>query len=391
MRCAFKPARTTLPNCYCFEYSVSSVYFQDKELHPKIAEYQMPAGLIAKYIASEFTRFFLLFLAAFILMIVVGNVFGHLSNLFGEWSRFIALLKKTALLIPQMLEFTIPITVLLATIATYSTLNRTSELLAIRTSGVGSWGLTWPVLAVTILISAFSYLSQSYLHPWMQHHWGESKSSSGLPPLWKVGSNQRIFYFGNRPHAGRLETVTLFHWQPEPYRINERTAIAQGEQQKSSWLFRRINQYLFEKDRLEIVQSEQWRLPENEMPSVPFHEPVSAEHLPLVDLYEEIVKRQQEGQDAVKHWVALFQKTAFPFQLLVMVFLGLTLSASHSRRGMAAESLALSCLLAILFWMLNQISLALGQAGMLHPGIAAWSAVVFFSAATYLLHLRVRS
>lgn len=225
----------------------------------------------------------------------------------------------------------------------------------------------------------------------MQQHWTESKTNSGLPPLWKVGSNQRIFYFGKRPYEGRLESVTLFHWKPEPYRILERTAIAQGEQQKSSWLFRRINRYLFEQNRLEIVQSEQWRLPENEMPSVPFQEPVLAENLPLYDLYEEILKRQQEGQDVVNHWVALFQKTAFPFQLLVMVFLGLTLSASHSRRGMAAESLALSCLLAILFWMMNQISLALGEAGMLHPVVAAWGTLIFFSAATFLLHLRIRS
>ena len=35
-------------------------------------------------------------------------------------------------------------------------------------------------------------------------------------------------------------------------------------------------------------------------------------------------------------------------------------SASFYRRGMAAESLAISCLLGILFWMLNQITLAVG-------------------------------
>ena len=97
-----------------------------------------------------------------------------------------------------------------------------------------------------------------------------------------------------------------------------------------------------------------------------------------------------EGQDVTPHRIALFQKSAFPFQLFIMVFLGLALSSSHSRKGMAAESLALSCLLAILFWILNQILLALGDAGELHPFSASWGSIVLFGLISWVLHLRYR-
>ena len=63
-----------------------------------------------------------------------------------------------------------------------------------------------------------------------------------------------------------------------------------------------------------------------------------------------------------------------------MVLIGLGLSASYNRRGMAAESLAISCLLGILFWMLNQITLAVGSAGLIAPFFAAWSGNLIFIA-----------
>ncbi|MEC8478404.1 MAG: LptF/LptG family permease, partial [SAR324 cluster bacterium] len=81
---------------------------------------------------------------------------------------------------------------------------------------------------------------------------------------------------------------------------------------------------------------------------------------------------------------------AFPVQLFVMVFLGLSLSSSHSRKGMAAESMALSCLLAILFWILNQILLALGDAGEIHPLPASWGSIGLFALIAWLLHFRYR-
>jgi lipopolysaccharide export system permease protein len=61
-----------------------------------------------------------------------------------------------------------------------------------------------------------------------------------------------------------------------------------------------------------------------------------------------------------------------------MALLGFALSANHSRRGLAVESLSLSVLLGILFWILNQIFLALGSAGLVIPVLAAWASNLLF-------------
>ncbi|MDP7629981.1 MAG: LptF/LptG family permease, partial [SAR324 cluster bacterium] len=100
---------------------------------------------------------------------------------------------------------------------------------------------------------------------------------------------------------------------------------------------------------------------------------------------------QGEGQDVTRHWVAFYQKLAYPVTLWIMALIGFALSATHSRRGIAVESLALSVLLGILFWILNQIFLALGNAGMAHPALAAWTSNLLFLLLGLSLLVRYRA
>ena len=107
--------------------------------------------MISKYIAFEFFRYFMLFLSAFVLMTIIGNFFGNLGGVFSDWLSFLEFLKETALLLPILFELIIPITILLATVSTFSTFNKNAELTAMRSSGIGGWRLAYPVLALSLI------------------------------------------------------------------------------------------------------------------------------------------------------------------------------------------------------------------------------------------------
>ena len=203
--------------------------------------------MISRYLAGEYSRFFILFLSAFLIMIFIGNVFGNLSIIFEDWEGFLRFLRQTALIIPQLMEFTIPITVLLATITTLSTLNQTSELLAIRASGVGPWNLAWPLLLVTLVIAAVSYLGQNYLSVWMQRQWTETVSTENLQPIWKVGPDNKLYFFGKLPEKGKLESVTLFQWQTEPSGLLNGLRLRRESNKKHPGIFRIFNNTGFQK------------------------------------------------------------------------------------------------------------------------------------------------
>ncbi|MBC8259567.1 MAG: LptF/LptG family permease [SAR324 cluster bacterium] len=351
----------------------------------------MPFKIISKYIASEFIRYYLLFLGSFVLMTLVGNFFGNLADIFTDWFSFLEFLQETALLLPLLLELITPITVLLATIATFSSMNKNAELLAMRSSGIGGWRLASPVLVVALLIAAFAYFSQNYMYTWMHQTWVKQENPNSLQPLWKVGEDQSIYFFGNRQQDGRLNSISSFYWKQNPFQLKARTRIEKGQQQNESWIFNNVQRYFFHDERLQLEHEEQWRVETEKLPTVPFVVPISPHHQPIIDLYQDTLKLQSEGQDVTRHWVEFFQKTAYPFQIFIMVLIGLGLSASYNRREVAAESLAISCLLGILFWILNQITMAVGGAGLILPFFASWSGnIIFFALALWLFsHNRV--
>ena len=343
--------------------------------------------IIPKYIATEFLSYFFLFLSSFVLMTLVGNFFGNLGEVFSNWSNFLEFLQETAMLLPILLEFIIPITVLLATIVTFSSFNKNSELLAMSSSGIGGWRLALPVLLVSIGISIFSYFCQNYIYTWMHQTWVKQENTNRLLPIWKVGVNQSIYYFGKRQEEGQLRDITSFHLEKTPFELVEKTEIERGEKQKNSWIFHNVIKHLFHDDILKVEFIEQWRVEIKKLPRVPFENPIAPHHQPIFDLYEDTIKLQEEGLDVTRNWVEFFQKTAYPFQIIIMILIGLGLSVSHNRRSMVAESVAISCLLGILYWMLNQITMAIGSAGILIPFLAAWSGnFIFLSLSLWLLY-----
>ncbi len=342
--------------------------------------------LIARYVASEFLRFFLLLLAAFVMMILVGNVFSNLSNIFEGWEEFIRFWQETALQVPQILELVVPVTVLLATIACFGALNKTSEVAAMSASGIGGWILVGPILALTLGIGAINYGLQHYATPWMMKNWTQQETQKRLPSLWRLGGADQLYHIGVRTRANEVRRVTLFRWENQPYRLKERTELGRGRLEEKYWRFPKVEQSFFEEAGMLTLRDKETALPLDEFPSVNLTQSQDPHHLPLETLYQEAIRLSREGQDVSRYWVELHQKFAYIVALVVMVLIGFALSASHDRRGTTAESLALSCLLGIVFWMLNQIFLALGGTGYLVPWFAAWgSSLIFLTLATGLL------
>ena len=330
-------------------------------------------GLLVKYIAQEFLKFFGLFLFGFVLISVIGNLFSQLGNAFSSLENFLLFLQETVLFLPGLLELILPMTVLLATITTFNLLNRSSEILAMRSIGMGFFQLAQPVFGGVLLIGLVGYFNQNYLFNWLQAHLAPTQILNTLPPIWKL-KQDNIYYFGLRNLDSTVDQIAIFSWQPSPYRVSQRTTIATGEKQDDTWHLKNIHQRQFSLEESLLQQQSSDRRPLENFPAVSFEPPLDPHHQPLWELYQTSIRLQQEGLDTTQHWVEFYQKLAAPFTLFLMVLMGIALSLSHSRQGRAAEGIALSCLFGILFWVINQIFLALGNAGVLWPFLAAWLA-----------------
>ncbi len=346
-------------------------------------------SLLFRYISFEFTKFFVLLLFAFTVIILVGNLFSRLGDAFSSISEFLRFLKETALLLPILFELVVPITVLLATIATFNSLSRTSEIVAMRAAGMGMWKLAKPVLGVSLIIAALSYLNQNYLYRNLNQIWGDPTTTHALPPIWKVNDNE-IFYFGPRSANMEVDQISIFRWAASPYQLIQRDSIVSGALRDDEWELSEMQQRTFQEGQLKVSTQTEQKASIAELPSVSFQQPTNPHHEPLERLYETIQKMESEGQDVTQHRVEWHQKWANSFTIFIMVLIGLGLSVSHARHSKAAESMAISVLLGVVFWIANQIFLAMGSAGGIPPILAAWAANVIFCFISIFLAYRYR-
>src|SRR3989338_700579 len=109
--------------------------------------------ILRNYLLLELLHQFLLWIAAFTFVLLMGNLF-KLADLIVNKGIAIAVVGKLFLyLIPFLMSFTIPMATLMATLLALGRLGQDNELTAMEASGVSFWRLTVPVLSTALLLS----------------------------------------------------------------------------------------------------------------------------------------------------------------------------------------------------------------------------------------------
>jgi lipopolysaccharide export LptBFGC system permease protein LptF len=96
------------------------------------------------------------------------------------------------------------------------------------------------------------------------------------------------------------------------------------------------------------------------------------------------------GANVVPYLVELQRKIAFPLVTLVMTLLAVPFAITTGRRG-ALYGIGIGIVLAIVYFIVMSLFVALGKGGILAPMLAAWAPNLLFGAAAVYLVLTVRT
>ena len=88
--------------------------------------------------------------------------------------------------------------------------------------------------------------------------------------------------------------------------------------------------------------------------------------------------------------VELQRKIAFPFVTVVMTLLAVPFGVTTGRRG-ALYGIGIGIVIALAYWIVSSVFVALGSAGLLPPFLAAWSANIIVAGAAAFLFLNTRT
>ncbi len=361
--------------------------------------------LLDDYVMREFVTNFALVLSSFCILFLVFTFFELIGDIIRYRTPLITVGEYLINLVPYIVYSVTPLCALVAVLITFGSLNRTSELTAMKATGISLYRVVTPVLVLAAIIAvalfAFDevYLpnanrrqealramiknkpAQTFLRP--DRKWISGQSGG-------AGGPARIFYYqffdSNKDVFANL---TVFELEPDTFVLRRRIFAASATWDGQNWLLSDGWQRTFSGETVGIYQPfSTATFPEiREQPSYFKKEDLQSQEMSFNELSHYISDLRQSGFDTMRLRVQLMRKLAYPLITLAMAILAVPFALSMGKRGSLA-GIATAIGLAIAYWVVAGVFEAMGNVNTLPPMLAAWSPDILFGITGAYLLLR---
>jgi len=288
----------------------------------------------------------------------------------------------------------------------FGILTRTSQIVAMKASGVSLYRLALSLMAVTVLMSALSFAMQEYVLPSCNQKQDALRDTiKGRRPQtylrpdrkWMMGEQTKIFNYNFfDEHRNLFGDLSVFEFDPASFEIRRRiyAARASWDEVHGTWVFEDGWSQGFREQRAiakEFVRFERQRFQEiTEDPRYFKKEVKQSSQMSYLELRNYIDDLRQSGFDVVRLTVALHKKLSFPIISLIMCMIAIPFSFSMGKRG-SLYGVGLSIMIGITYWVMLEFFEQVGGAGKLLPFLAAWAPNLIFGASGVYFLFTIRT
>jgi lipopolysaccharide export LptBFGC system permease protein LptF len=390
--------------------------------------------ILDDYIMREYGANFALVLGSFSTLFLIFTFFELIGDIIRNRTALVTVGDYLLNLIPFILYNVTPLCSLVAVLITFGALAKTSELTAMKSSGLSLYRIVAPVLVLAAVIAcalfAFDefYLpaanrrqealrseikgkpAQTFLRPdrkWISGQSATPVAESGFRPIGQLplglgsgnsvrsdrpGGPARIFYYQFfDPDKNVFANLTVFELDPRTFTLTRRifAASARWDDRVNGWIFENGWQRTFAGETTATYQPYTLStFPEiHEQPSYFKKEDLQSQEMSFGQLSNYIADLRQSGFDTKRLSVQLNRKIAYPAITLVMAILAIPFSLSAGKRGGVA-GFAVAILIAITYLAVSGLFEAMGNVNTLPPALAAWTPDLLFALTGGYLLLR---
>ncbi|HUL73933.1 MAG TPA: LptF/LptG family permease [Vicinamibacterales bacterium] len=358
--------------------------------------------LLDVYVSAQYLRVAALAFAAFLGLYYIGTVIDLSDKVLKGQATAGILGQYLWYSTPQFIAYVVPTATLVAVLATIGGLTRSSELTVMRACGVSLYRAAVPLLALALVWSGLLFFLQERVIAQAQRkadalsdviHGRPARTLDVENRNWLAGENGRLYYYlAYDPRRTTLYDASIFDTAPSPYRLTLHTHARRASFRPSD------RAWLAEAGWVQRFQPRGGKMRESfTTRTVDFGDPanfsaaqVGADVMTFGELRAYIARLGASGFSVAEQRVNLQKKIAFPLVTLVMTLLGVPFGVTTGRRG-ALYGIGLALVLALGYWLLMTVFVAMGTAAILPAPLAAWAANVLFLAGAGYLMLTVRT
>lgn len=345
----------------------------------------MHIRLLDKYVLKELLYPFVFGIASFSSIFIASSMLFKIVQYITTYNAPLwTVARLFAYSLPQVINYTFPMSMLLATLMAFGKLSSSSEIVAMKSGGVSYYRIVAPVLVVGFVVSMFSVIWAEKIVPpcnaeqrriLTQEIRGNTKPRTQEHVVIKMlkGSTQRITYARSFDEkTGILDKVTIEEFQNN--RLVRVQTADKATWEGDKWVMDKGTVYsLDDKEGITSKASfTQQVIPLNAKPREVSLEQKDADEMTLGELKGYIAVLERQHQPTSYYWTEIYMRFAIPLASFVFALLGAPLGTQRQRSG-SSIGLGMSVIVIFVYYGIMAFTTGLGKGGVIPAPLAAMS------------------
>lgn len=352
--------------------------------------------ILDRYIFMQFARAFLFTSTAFVCLFILINMVENLDEFMDKKLGLVEIVRYYLLSAPSTVLVTSPVSALLSSILVAGRLSFSSELPAIRSAGVSMRQLLTPFLAGGILICMINTVNSWWIAPAAFtgkadfEHAYLNKKTSGLHESRNVHilePGNRIVSIGTIDNTNStVNTVSIEEFSGSHLSSRTDAASMRYNTISGEWIMRNVSTRFFSGDdqQFRFMNLSPVKLALSPQSLAELN--LQPEGMNIISHYRYLADKQEAGFSGLERAIVKFHtKISAPFASLIIILIGVPLSAKKKRGGLASE-IAITLFIGFLFIGLQKTIAITGYQGLINPMLAAWLPNILFLGIGYVIY-----
>ena len=350
-------------------------------------------GILDRYIARNYFGNFALVLTAFWALFVLVTFMDLFDDIQHNRVKGAVVVHYYTFSSTEILHLLTPVAVLVSVLITFGVMARQNEITAMKAAGISVYRAVLPTIVIAAFTSFLMFEAAEYVLPPLNKIADRDFNViKGRPPMastlnqhrWILGSDGRFYnydYFqlASQDAPATLYGLSVYDVDNKEWRLRDRLYAARAVWDGLAYDLERGWRRTFGPGGTFTAFHQAHRTREIEPPSYFNREDRASDTMSFGELLRHIASLEALGLDVTKLRVELHRKLAFPTVALVMTLLGIPFAFVVARHG-ALYGVAISLIIAIVYWAVLAIFEALGNNAYLPAALAAWVPNLLFAA-----------
>ncbi len=355
-------------------------------------------SIIHRQLLFNFLRNFGYAMIASLVLIILVDLLDHIGNFVDNDASIGTIVRFYFFKMGWIIDLTLPIAMLMATMFTIGSMARYLELTALFSSGWSLMKICRPLILLSIFMMFFSLAWREFILPESNtraHRVWEveiHKQPDRITPTERITLTDglgRMYYAREfNPNSGILTDLKII--TSEDASVTERIDATRAEWSDGTWTLFDGNRRTFKDGEEVITYFDQLAARDLTIDPKSFYQDrVIPENMNIQQLLRHTHQLRLTGGDPTICLVDIQFNLAFPFVNVIVVLMGMVL-ASAPRKTTVASGFGLTLLVTFGYYLFINLGRSLGHNGTLHPLVAGWGGNALYFLVFLVLFLRAR-